>query len=197
MASLSRRIAAVQQRLAAIYRLDLPLRAVDFVLSREAAAALHPARGPRTGLLALEEAGTLWLGIYFDPRDAEDPAAILEETSHWVAVVWHAAQCRPVSALLLEFQAEVDRYAVARTARIVDPLRHFAHMHLRAGLSPTQRRRYLDAHAAAFRYCLALERRYPRGSDLPGLLCELRRFYRRTSAQKLAAGRMGAFKDTG
>jgi len=155
MASLSRRIAAVQQRLAAIYRLDLPLRAVDFVLSREAAAALHPARGPRTGLLALEEAGTLWLGIYFDPRDAEDPAAILEETSHWVAVVWHAAQCRPVSALLLEFQAEVDRYAVARTARIVDPLRHFAHMHLRAGLSPTQRRRYLDAHAAAFRYCLA------------------------------------------
>jgi hypothetical protein len=187
MASLARRIAAVQERLTAIYRLELALRADDFVLPAAAADALRPARGPRTGLLALEEAGTLWLGLYFDPCDAEDPAAILEETSHWVAVVWHAAQRRPVSALLLEFQADVDRYAVARTARVRDPLRHFAHLRLHAGLSRAQRRRYRAAHSAAFRYCRALERRFPRGSDLPGLLDELRRFYRRTPAQKLAA----------
>ena len=116
MASLERRINAVQQRLCGIYRLDLPLRADDFLLSSDAACAWRPGRSPRTGLLALEEAGTLWLGLYFEPRDAEDPAAILEETSHWVAVVWHAAQSRPVSALLLELQADV-RAIRSRTSR--------------------------------------------------------------------------------
>lgn len=187
MASLERRIAAAQRRLCAIYRLELPLRADDFVLSADAAGALRPEKGPRTGLLALEEAGTLWLGLYFDPRDADDPAAILEETSHWVTVVWHAAQHRPVSALLLELQADVDRYAMARMARVRDPLRHFAQLRLRSGLTRAQRSRYRTAHSAAFRYCRALERRFPRGSDLPGLLRELRGFYRRPAAHKLTA----------
>jgi hypothetical protein len=187
MASLERRIAAVQRRLCGIYRLELPLCADEFLLSADAAGAFRPGRSPRTGLLALEEAGTLWLGLYFDPRDAEDPAAILEETSHWIAVVWHAAQARPVSALLLELQADVDRYAVARTARARDPLGHFTRLRLQSGLSRAQRARYRAAHAAAFRYCRALERRFPRASDLPGLLRELRGFYRRTPAQKLAA----------
>jgi len=187
MASLERRIATAQRRLCGIYRLDLPFSARDFVLSADAACALRPGRSPRTGLLALEEAGTLWLGLYFDPRDAEDPAAIVEETSHWVAVVWHAVQRRSISPLLLEFQAEVDRYAIARTARVRDPLRHFAQLRLRAGLSRAQRGRYRAAHAAAFRYCRALERRFPRRSDLPGWLRELRGFYRRPPAQKLAA----------
>jgi len=185
MASLARRIAAAQHRLAGIYRLELPLYASDFVLSAEAASAVLPDRSPRTGLLALEEAGTLWLGLYFDPRDAEDPAAILEETSHWVAVVWHAAQRRPVSPLVLEVQADVDRYAVARTAHARDPLRHFARLRLRDGLTRAQRGRYRTAHAVAFRYCRALERRFPSGLDLPDLLRELRGFYRRAPAQKL------------
>ena len=186
MALLERRIADAQRQLCGIYRLDLALSAGDFVLSAEAAGALRRGRSPRTGLLALEEAGTLWLGLYFDPRDAEDPAAILEETSHWIAVVWHAEQRRPVSRLLLELQAEVDRYAIARIARARDPLRHFAHLRLRAGLSRAQRGRYRAAHAVAFRYCRALERRFPRGSDLPDLLRELRGFYRRPPARKLA-----------
>jgi hypothetical protein len=189
MATLERRIAAAQRRLCGIYRLEVPLRADEFLLSADAAGEWRPGRSPRTGLLALEEAGTLWLGLYFDPRDAEDPAAILEETSHWIAVVWHAAQSRPVSPLVLELQAEVDRYAVARTAGARDPLRHFARLRLHAGLSRTQRSRYRAAHAAAFRYCRGLERRFPRASDLPGLLRELRRFYRRAPDQKLAAAR--------
>ena len=187
MASLERRIHAAQQRLCGIYRLELPLRAGDFLLSAEDAGAWRPGHSPRTGLLALEEAGTLWLGLYFDPRDAEDPAAILEETSHWIAVVWHAAQSRPVSALLLELQADVDCYAVARLARARDPLRHFARLRLRAGLTRAERSRYRAAHAAAFRYCRALERRFPRRDDLPDLLRELRSFYRRSPDRKLAA----------
>ena len=187
MASLERRVQAAQQRLCGIYRLDLPLRAGDFLLSAEAAGAWRPGRSPRTGLLALEEAGTLWLGLYFDPRDAEDPAAILEETSHWIAVVWHAAQSRSVSALLLELQADVDCYAVARLAQSRDPLRHFARLRLRTGLTRAERARYRAAHAAAFRYCRTLERRFPRREDLPGLLRELRSFYRLAPSRKLAA----------
>jgi hypothetical protein len=135
----------------------------------------------------MQEEGTLWLGLYFDPRDADDPAAILEETSHWLAVVWHAAQERAVSPLLLELQADVDRYAVARTRRSGDPLRHFRHLRLVPGLPPAERARYRTAHAAAYRYCRRLERRHPRPADLPGLLLELRRFYRRHPETKLAA----------
>jgi hypothetical protein len=94
-----------------------------------------------------------------------------------------------VSALVLELQADVDRYAVARTARARDPLRHFRSLRLRPGLSRAQRSRYRAAHAAAYRYCRELERCFPRGSDMPALLRELRGFYRRSPAQKLAAGR--------
>ena len=187
MAALARRIEAAQRRLCAIYRLELPLHASDFVLSAEAARALQPGWRPHTGLLALEERGNLWLGLYFARRDAVDPAAILEETSHFLAVAWHAAQSRPISALVLELQADVDRYAVARIQRARDPLRHFARLRLRAGLTREQRARYRTAHATAFRYCRSLERRYPGRCDLPDLVRELRGFYRRSPANKLAA----------
>jgi hypothetical protein len=186
-ARLAERIAAVQRQLAELYRLEVPLRAEEFLLSPERARDRRPASSPRTGLLALEEAGTLWLGLYFDPRDAEDPAAILEETSHWLAVVWHAAQERPVSPLLLELQADVDRYALARTSRSVDPLHHFKRLRWLPGLPRGLRSRYRTAHAAAYRYCRHLERRYPRRADLPRLVHELRRFYRRDPGTKLAA----------
>ena len=186
-AALAGRIATAQQRLCAIYRLELGLRADEFLLSGEQLRARLPAAAPRTGLLALEERGTLWLGLYFDSRDAGDPAAILEETSHWIGVVWHAAQRRRVSPLLLELQADVDRYAVARTASAPDPLHHFWQLRLRADLPTGQRGRYRTAHAAAFRYCRGLERRFPRRADLPGLLRELRGFYRRAPDAKLGA----------
>jgi hypothetical protein len=180
-------VAAAQRRLAGIYRLEVPLRAEDFLLTPEEARAQRSEPIPRTGLLAVEEGGALWVGLYFDPRDAEDPVAILEETSHWVAVAWHAAQDRPVSRLQLEFQAEVDRYAVARTARSRDPLRHFRQLRWLPGVPRAVRGRYRTAHAAAYRYCRRLERRYPARGDLPRLLLELRHFYRRHADRKLAA----------
>jgi hypothetical protein len=182
---LASRVAAAQRRLCGIYRLELPLRAEHFLISSEAARAQLPSASPRTGLLAIEEPGTLWVGLYFDRRDVADPAAILEETSHWLALVWHAAQLRRVSPLLLELQAEVDRYAVARTTSGGDPLRHFAHLRLRADLPGAEHARYRTAHAAAYRYCRGLERRFPRRGDLPGLLRELRSFYRSAPHHKL------------
>jgi len=180
------RIASAQQRLSAIYRLEIALEARDFLIAPDAARDQLGSEAPRTGLLAVEEEGELWLGLYFDPADAADPAAVLEETSHWLAVVWHTLQSARISPLVLELQAEIDRYAVVRTAG-GDALGHFRRVRWLPDLDPDQRDRYRTAHAAAFRYCRRLEKRYPRRADLPGLLNELRRFYRRVPEQKLAA----------
>ena len=183
---LADRVTAAQRRISAIYRLEIDLHARDFLLDPSWARAQLGPGAPATGLLALEEGGSLWLGLYFDPDDARDPAAVLEETSHWLAVVWHALQRVRVSPLVLELQAEVDRYAVARVQG-EEALEPFRRTRWLPDLDPQQADRYRAAHAAAFRFCRRLERRYPRRTDLPGLLRELRRFYRRVPEQKLAA----------
>ncbi len=111
---LARRVALVQRWLTSIYRLELRHQAHRFVIPAEQARALLPQRSPRSGVLALEENDTLWLGVYLDPRDRRDPRALVEETSHWVCLAWHAAHGRRVSLLLLELPGEVDQYAVGR-----------------------------------------------------------------------------------
>ena len=185
-AELKSSVAAAQHRICGIYRLEIGLRAADFLLpAQEARGQLGP-EAPDTGLMAVEESDELWLGLYFHPRDAGDPAAVLEETSHWLAVVWHALQRTRISPLVLELQAEVDRYAVVRTAG-GDALGHFLDTRWLPELPAEELARYRTAQAAAFRYCRGLERRFPRRSDLPALLRELRHFYRRAPEQKLAA----------
>jgi hypothetical protein len=184
---LSRRIAQAQRWLMAIYRLDLPLRAERFLLTREAARRLLPAGSPRSGLAVVEEGEDLWLGLYLDPRDRPDVDTVVEETSHWVCLVWHAAQGRPVSQLQLELQGEVDRYAVARLSGR-DGLRHFRDFHWVRGLEGAARNRYETAHRAAYGYCRFLAQRYPQRADVPGLLAELRGFYRASAQARLRFG---------
>lgn len=184
---LSRRVAQVQRWLTAIYRLDVPLRAERFLLTRQTARRLLPAGSPRSGLAVVEEGEELWLGLYLDPRDQRDVDAVVEETSHWVCLVWHAAQGRPVSQLQLELQGEVDRYAVARLNG-GDGLRHFREFHWVRGLDGTARNRYETAHRAAYRYCRFLAQRFPRRADVPDLLAELRGFYRASAQARLRFG---------
>jgi hypothetical protein len=184
--ALRARVAAAQRWLVAIYRLELDLAAERFLVSPERARRLLPARSPRSGLLVLEEAGELHLGLYVDPRDAADAATIVEETSHLLCVAWHATVGRPVSPLLLELQGEVDRYAVARLAG-GDALGHFHDFRWEAWMGAGERRRYHTAHSVARRYCRGLENRFPRRADTPALLAELRRFYRADRAEKLRA----------
>ena len=181
------RIALVQRWLMAIYRLDLPLRAERFLLTGVAAGRLLPAGSPRSGLAVVEEGEDLWLGLYLDPRDRPDADTVVEETSHWVCLVWHAAQGRPVSRLQLELQGEVDRYAVARL-RGRDGLRHFRDFRWVRGLDGAARHRYETAHRTAYRYCRLLAERYPRRTDVPGLLAELRSFYRASAQERLRPG---------
>ena len=116
-----------------------------------------------------------------------DSATLIEETSHWVCLAWHAACGRPVSRLLLELQSEVDRYAVAWLCG-QDGFQHFRQFSWADGMDASTRQRYETAHRTALRYCRSLARRFPTRSHVPGLLAELRAFYRASREDKLLAG---------
>jgi hypothetical protein len=183
---LSERISAAQGRLSSIYDLDLELRVEDFLISAKRARELLPAEGPRTGVLALQEAGILYMALYLDPADAADADAIVEETSHILCLAWHAARDWPVSRLHLELQGEVDRYAVARVSGSdIYPLAHFEDFDWADWMDTETLERYRTAHHVAHRYCRSLEARFPQRSDTPAWLSELRRFYRAGPEAKL------------
>jgi len=184
---LGRRIAWVQRWLTAIYRLELPLRAERFLMHPAAARRILPPGSPRSGLAVVEAEDGLWLGLYLDPRDQRDPDTLVEETSHWVCVAWHAAHGRQVSQLVLELQSEIDRYVISRLSG-GDGFRHFRNFRWLPGMDRAARSRYETAHRTALRYCRWLARRFPTRSDVPRLLCELREFYRSGSEAKLRAG---------
>lgn len=186
--ALQRAVAVAQDSIASIYRLDLDFRAEDFVVAAETARAMLPPDSPRSGVVILEgsDFDQVAVGLYVDPKDADDPNTVVEETSHLVYLGWLALRDLSVSRLILELQGEVDRYAVAKvTGR--DGLDHFENFDWCDWMNADTRRLYLEAHRRARRYCCALERRFPHRSDTPGLLAELRRYYRATPEQKLHA----------
>jgi len=182
----ARRIDATEDLLRAVYDLDLPVRARDHLMPVEAARRMLPSVSPRSGLLVLEEGEELLLGLYLDPRDAADPDAIAEETSHFVCLAWHALEGRRVSRLLLELQGEIDRFVAARFQGR-DPLGHFSGFRFDRFVRGATRTRYEAAHRMAERYCRELAGRFPSRRDTPALLGELRRFYRAPAERKLSA----------
>jgi len=184
---LAHRLDTVQRWLTDIYRLDVQLEASRCVLPPERARCLQGPSAPRSGVLAVEEEDTLWLGVYLDPRDRHDAHALVEETSHLVCLAWHAKTERPVSRLVLELQGEVDQYVVSRL-RGRDAMRHFREFRWADWMDADTLERYVTAHRVARRYCSSLARRFPERSDTPALLRELRAFYRAPSHEKLCAG---------
>jgi len=183
-----RSVRHAQSRLRQLYRLDLAAKAWRHLLEPEEARSLIEGEAPRSGLLAVEQEGELWIGLYLDPRDVVDPDTVVEETSHFVCLAWHAEQGRPVSALTLELQSEIDRYLLARLDGR-EALAHFEDFELAAWMDRTTRQRYEVANAAGHCYCRALDRRFPTRGDLPGLLHELRGFYRAPGEAKLRRAR--------
>jgi hypothetical protein len=181
---LQRAVATAERWLTAIYRLDLGVNAAEFVVSPAEALRWLPENAPRTGLVVVDSEDDLQLGLYLDPRDADDPDAVVEETSHWLCLAWHATHDRPVSRLTLELQGEVDRYIVARLQGR-DGFGHFSGFSWASGMDNATRELYRTAHRAALRYCHALARRFPARADTPALLSELRHFYRAGPEQKL------------
>lgn len=184
--SLLQAIIEAQRWITSIYRLDLDLRAEQFVVDPDTALKLLPPDSPRSGLLVVEEPAEISVGIYIDAADLEDPWTVIEETSHLLYLAWLADRDWSVSRLVLEFQSEVDRYAVARL-RGYDGLSCFEGFTWCDWMDAPTRERYATAHSRARTYCRSLERRYPSRPDTPALLSELRRFYRAAPDQKLNA----------
>ncbi len=183
---LGAQVATTARRLTHLYALELDWRPDRLVIDPGEARRWLDEDGPASGVLALEEDGSLFLALYLDPGDRADPATLHEEVSHLVCLAWHAAQERPVSRLALELQSEVDRWVLARLEGR-DAFRHFEAFAWRPRLRPAERRRYQAAHEAGHRYCRRLARRFPRRADTPGLLRELRGFYRASPQAKLRA----------
>jgi hypothetical protein len=197
----------VQRGLELLYRVDTELDVRDFVIDAADRALLGPARAPREQLLVAEHDGELELGLFVDERAlanlaANDPRARLDDgnlsdflltvegVSHFVYLAWNARRRRQVSALELELQAEVDKYATCLLLRWpeVGGLRPrlFDAFEVDPACDPAERERYLVANSNARAYAARLDARYVARGRVFELLDELRRFYRLGGAAKLA-----------
>ena len=98
------------------------------------------------------------------------------------------------SQLELELQAEVDKFVTcllvtSPEARVANELRQrlFADAIYEPDLDHEERDRYRAANDNAYRYTGFLQREFVAENRIPEMLAELRRFYRRGLAAKLAA----------
>jgi len=199
----------LQRGLETLYRIETRARVEDFVIDSAARSRYGVGRSPREQLLLHECDGTLELALFVDEHclsnlARRDPARRLDEdnlqdfllavegVSHFVCVAWRARVERPVSALELELQAEIDKYVTClltgdgswARSRILRR-RLFAGFELEDGLDQNERDRYLAANANADRYSASLERRYVTPRRIGDMLGELRRFYRLSLDAKL------------
>ncbi|MGD8378234.1 MAG: hypothetical protein PVJ40_06510 [Gammaproteobacteria bacterium] len=198
----------MQQLLQRIYELSFDWRVGDFLLTDPVLAAALDAGGRVTEekLLVHEADGEILVSLYLDhellarlaPLEALDEQTLadfvvaLEGVSHLLYLGWNAAWNRPVSRLEMEIQAEVDKFVSAAflladdRRRLPDGLhaRLFERVQYAAELNTEEHGRYRRANRCAADYCLGLARCFLRGGR-PGLLQELRRFYRLTAHPKL------------
>lgn len=209
----------LQQLLSTIYDLPVADDVREFVVTdRSRLPALQAASGTDEQLLvetgaADDECGlALFLdAALLDRLDRNDPSqslhagnvadflTALEGVSHFVCVAWHAQHGHDVSRLVLELQADVDKYVAAYSLlRVQAPQRFPAELHdllftrcrVDAGLAAGHAGLYRLAHELAAQYCRRLEGRLRgerRTRELlpPGLHAELRRFYRLPEGRKL------------
>jgi hypothetical protein len=210
-------LSRVQRGLELLYRIETHLDVRNYIVSeqersRSLAGGTEPGteRRPREQLLVSHDDGELALGLYLDAGalanlERHDPHAglgthnfgdfclVVEGVSHFIYVAQCAAADRSVTALELELQAEVDKYA---SCVLLDDEATGASRKLRAllfddilfanDLGPIERARYETANREARTYAGALERRYLRGAGaVAGMLNELRQFYRLPLEAKL------------
>ena len=194
-------LSRLQLGLEALYRVRTNLQVDAFVIDDEQRRHAGVARAPREQLLVREEDGELGLALFVDGSalanlERNDPnrrlddanfadfCLALEGVSHFVYLALCAAGHRPVSALELELQAEVDKFVCcvllqgpsADLRGLRRRLYHdvtFAH-----DLDADEHDRYRVANAEAARYADGLERRFARRDRVTDMLEELRRFYR-------------------
>jgi hypothetical protein len=126
---------------------------------------------------------------------------LVEGVSHFVYFTLRARANRQVSALELELQAEVDKFAccvlLSANRAEGDPARGragaagwarglFEDVRFADDLDPEEHDRYRTANREARRYAAALSRRFIDSDRLGDMLPELRHFYRMPLAEKRA-----------
>lgn len=195
-------LSRLQRGLETLYRIE-PQADVDrFLIDAEALEAIGMQRETREQLL-LSPDGDVGLFLCdsvlanlargLDDDNLTDFLLALEGVSHFVYLAWRAAADQPVSALELELQAEVDKFVTcalelgldAGTCRALHR-RLFYEFEYEPDLSSDERSRYATANRAAAGYASHLDREYLRPGRVPEMLAELRRFYRRSPADKLS-----------
>jgi hypothetical protein len=198
----------IQRGLERMYRVETGLEVDDFVIDGPTRDAICDGRtrSAREQLLLSEDGGELSIALFVDgaaianlerrdPQDRLDDHNLgdfllaVEGVSHFVYTVICAHRARPVSALELELQAEVDKYVTCVLVAGTDRdwrSRLFVEFELEPDLEADERDRYHAANQNAMRYARSLEQRFLSRRRVPAMLDELRRFYRLPLAGKLA-----------
>ncbi len=200
----------VQRGLETLYRVETGVEVGDFVVGHELRDALDLARKPKEQLLVCEEAGEMSVALFIDPAVLENLAAndpshrlgehnfgdfllAVEGVSHFIYAIWCAKAARPVSQLELELQAEVDKYVACLLTTEPEPAvseqlrrRLFADIEYEPDLDHDEHARYRAANDNAQRYAAWLEQAFVVPRRIPEMLGELRGFYRKGLAAKLA-----------
>jgi hypothetical protein len=201
---------ALQGGLESMYRVETDLDVCDFLVGGDERDQLRAARAPREQLFIKQHDGDLQLALFVDERTLEnlelrDPRRRLDDAnlndfllaiegvSHFVYMVHRAKVERPVSAVELELQAEVDKYLVSllvswnQTGEPPADLRDrlFSRVTYAGDLSREERERYQLANSAANEYTASLEQRFVTTRSVDDMLGEARRFYRKGLAEKL------------
>jgi hypothetical protein len=204
----------LQKLLQRLYDVPLAHDVAQFLLTdRSALPEQFGTRPTDEQLLVAQEDGEVTLGLFLEPgvlarlAQANPLAALhggnladywtaLEGVSHFVYLAWNAGHDRAVGLMELELQAEVDKYVCSvQLLRAQDPTRFPAELHRAlfetARVDPTLAGErvglYRRANHYAARFCRHLgELLRPMGAQAQQRArCELRRFYRLSSAMKL------------
>ncbi|HEY4187579.1 MAG TPA: hypothetical protein VGP07_21055, partial [Polyangia bacterium] len=196
----------LQRGLETLYRVDTRLQVEQFVISESQRNDARTERAPREQVLLRQEGDDdLGLGLFVDGDalsnlERNDPAARLDDdnfadfclavegVSHFIYLALCAAEDRRVSALELELQAEVDKFACCALLTAPDRSnapelpelrrRLYDEVSFAADLDDEEHDRYRVANAEARRYARVLDHKYMASRRVPDMLPELRRFYR-------------------
>jgi hypothetical protein len=204
----------LQGHLQRIYDVPLAHDVAQFLLTdRSALPAEFGRRATDEQLLVAHDGAEMTLGLFLEPRvlahlaranpldalnggNLADYWTALEGVSHFVYLAWNAGHDRAVGLMELELQAEVDKYVCSvQLLRAQDPTRFPAELHralfesaqVDPQLAGERFGLYRRANHYAARFCRHLsELLRPMGAlAQERARCELRRFYRLTSARKL------------
>lgn len=212
-----------QLLLSEIYDIEQHLDVLDYLVTdNRFLAAVEESKTVRETeekLLICETDGELALSLYLDPEllerlQARDPrdrlerknfadfCTVLEGISHFNYIAWNASADKSVTLHELEMQAEVDKYVGALAVLAGQPnsvLTESLYDHLfddpqfAAELEPEELERYRSASGFAAKFCSSLARRFPHGLSRPGMLDELRDFYRLSQPDKVSHIRSATF----